>query len=82
MRIAPAAFVRQVMNALFLKDVLVGLVKSVSFAWMITLIAVYRGLRFSGGAAGVGRATTAAVVSSIFGIIVLDCFWGLLFYLK
>mgnify|MGYP004218384535 FL=1 len=28
-----------------------------------------------------GNATTAAVVSSIFGIIILDSFWGLLFYM-
>ena len=82
MGIAPMAFVNQVVNSLFLKDILVGLVKSVSFAWIITLIAVYRGLRFHGGAAGVGQATTAAVVSSIFGIIILDSFWGLLFYLR
>jgi phospholipid/cholesterol/gamma-HCH transport system permease protein len=82
MGIAPTAFVHQVLNSLFLKDILVGLIKSVSFAWIIALIAVYRGLGFRGGAAGVGRATTAAVVSSLFGIIVLDCLWGLLFYLK
>lgn len=82
MGIPLAAFIHQLLAALFLKDVLTGLVKSVSFAWIITLIAVYRGLGFSGGAAGVGHATTSSVVSSIFGIIVLDSFWGLLFYLR
>ena len=34
------------------------------------------------GAAGVGNATTSAVVSSIFAIIVLDLTWGLIFYLR
>ena len=81
LEVAVGAFVNQVIEALVLKDILTGLVKSVSFAWMITIIAVYRGLAFSGGAAGVGNATTAAVVSSIFGIIILDSFWGLLFYM-
>lgn len=80
--IPAAVFLNQVFSALFLKDLLIGLVKSASFAWLITIIAVYHGLNFSGGAEGVGRATTAAVVSSLFGIIVLDAFWGLVFYLK
>lgn len=81
LEVAMVAFVNQIVDALVLKDILTGLVKSVSFAWMITIIAVYRGLDFSGGAAGVGNATTSAVVSSIFGIIILDSFWGLLFYM-
>ena len=77
-----AVFLNQVFSALFLKDLLTGLVKSASFAWLIAIISVHHGLQFSGGAEGVGRATTAAVVSSLFGIIVLDAFWGLVFYLQ
>lgn len=80
--IPAAVFLNQVFSALFLKDLLTGLVKSASFAWLIAIIAVHHGLHFSGGAEGVGRATTAAVVSSLFGIIVLDAFWGIVFYLK
>ncbi len=82
LEVAPAAFITRAGEALILKDVLTGLVKSVSFAWMITLIGVYFGLDFRGGATGVGHSTTAAVVASIFGIIILDCFWGILFYMK
>ena len=81
LEVAPGAFVTRAVEALLFKDVLTGLVKSVSFAWIITLIAVYQGLDFRGGATGVGRSTTASVVASIFGIVVLDCFWGLVFYL-
>jgi phospholipid/cholesterol/gamma-HCH transport system permease protein len=81
MGIAPEAFIDQVMGALFVRDVLSGLVKSFTFAWAITVVGVFHGLGYSGGAAGVGRATTASVVTSIFVIIVLDCFWGLVFYL-
>ena len=80
--ISPATFINRVQNALLLKDILTGLVKSVSFAWVITVVAVYRGLRSSGGAAGVGEATTSSVVSSIFAIIVLDLIWGLIFYFE
>lgn len=80
--ISPATFFNRVTNALLLKDILTGLVKSVSFAWIITTISVFRGLQFSGGASGVGNATTSAVVTSIFAIIVLDLAWGLIFYLR
>ena len=72
----------QVLSALFLKDIATGLVKSFSFAWIITCIGVFRGLQFSGGAAGVGFSTTSSVVTSTFGIIALDCFWGVLFYMR
>ena len=80
--LAPQTFVTRVTEALLLKDILTGLLKSVTFGWIITMIAVYRGLEFKGGATGVGQATTSAVVSSIFGIIVLDLTWGLIFYLR
>ncbi len=80
--IPATVFLNQVASSLFLKDLITGLVKSASFAWLIAIISVHRGLNFSGGAEGVGRATTSAVVSSLFGIIVLDAFWGVVFYLK
>ena len=80
--ISPSTFISRVQNALLLKDIVTGLVKSVSFAWVITVVSVFRGLQFRGGAAGVGQATTASVVSAIFAIIVLDLIWNLLFYLQ
>ena len=45
------------------------------------MIGIYRGMNFRGGAGGVGRATTASVVTAIFCIIVVDSIWGLIFYL-
>ncbi len=80
MGISPAAFITQIISSLFLKDIVTGLVKSAFFAWIITVIAVYRGVNFSGGAVGVGQAITSAVVSSLVGIIVLDLAFNLLFY--
>jgi phospholipid/cholesterol/gamma-HCH transport system permease protein len=82
MDIPATIFLNQVFSSLFLKDILTGLIKSISFAWIITIIAVHRGLNFGGGASGVGQATTSSVVSSLFGIIVLDAFWGVIFYLR
>lgn len=49
-----------------------GLVKSVFFGAAIALIACQRGLATQGGAAGVGRATTSAVVTTLFVLILVD----------
>ena len=53
-----------------------GLVKSASFGFAVTLIGSRRGLRAEGGAVGVGRAATSAVVYSAVMILVLDAFWA------
>lgn len=57
-------------------DVQFGLVKSASFGAAVTLIGCARGLRTQGGAVGVGRAATSAVVYSAILILVLDAFWA------
>jgi phospholipid/cholesterol/gamma-HCH transport system permease protein len=58
------------------KDVWFGLVKSASFGLIITLVGCRLGLRTRGGAEGVGRSTTQAVVISAMSILVLDAFWA------
>jgi phospholipid/cholesterol/gamma-HCH transport system permease protein len=58
-------------------DVRYGLVKAASFGFMVTLIGCVRGLRAAGGAEGVGRAATNAVVYSALMILVLDAFWAI-----
>lgn len=73
-------FFNQSVNALMLKDIVTGLIKSVVFAWLIVLTAAVYGLRTRGGAAEVGRATTASVVTSIFLVILADSILGLIFY--
>ena len=49
-----------------------SLVKGVFFGFTIAFIASYVGIRAEGGAAGVGRTTTNAVVAIIVAIMVLD----------
>lgn len=73
-------FYNQVVNALVFKDIITGLIKSVVFAWLIVTIGAYYGFQVRGGAAEVGKATTASVVASIFWVIFMDCILGLLFY--
>jgi phospholipid/cholesterol/gamma-HCH transport system permease protein len=55
------------------KDIWTGLIKSVTFAIIISLIGCYMGLKTKGGAEGVGRATTLSVVTSFILIILFDC---------
>ena len=78
--IAPPIFMDRLLNSLYLKDVLTGLVKSVAFAWIIVFVGAHRGFRVRGGAEGVGIATTGSVVQAIFLVIVADAFFSLLFY--
>ena len=55
-------------------DITIGMVKSVVFGLLIGLMGTYHGFNTRGGAEGVGRATTAAVVYSAVTILVADYF--------
>ena len=58
------------------KDIWFGLVKALSFGLAVSLIGCVKGLSVLGGAEGVGRAATEAVVLSAEVILVLDAFWA------
>jgi phospholipid/cholesterol/gamma-HCH transport system permease protein len=66
------AYADNVVDVLTVDDLLHGLGKSVIFAGLITLVAVVNGAAVAGGAEGVGRATTRAVVHSITAIVITD----------
>jgi len=57
-----------------LSDLFSGLTKSLFFGLIIATVSCYKGFGTSGGAEGVGRATTSAVVISSMGILVSDYF--------
>ncbi len=61
-------------------DVTEGLVKSAVFGLVVMLIACYRGYYASGGAKGVGQATTNAMVTSAVSVFILDYLLGLFFH--
>jgi phospholipid/cholesterol/gamma-HCH transport system permease protein len=69
-----AYFVSHVLLALRVQDITSGIGKSFFFAFFIGVIACHNGLRASGGADGVGRATTETVVTASIAIIVSDFF--------
>ena len=59
-------------------DVRYGLVKAASFGAAVSLIGCRAGLTTTGGAQGVGRNATRAVVISAVMILVLDAFWAVI----
>jgi phospholipid/cholesterol/gamma-HCH transport system permease protein len=67
-----AAYLTEIQTILSQNDVLHGLAKSAIFGVLIAAIAVVNGTLVSGGAEGVGRYTTRAVVQSIAAIVVTD----------
>jgi phospholipid/cholesterol/gamma-HCH transport system permease protein len=78
--ISPTAFYIQWLNAVGLKDLLQAILKGFVFAGLIGLVAAHVGFRARGGATGVGRSTTAAVVASIFLVILADAVFSFIFY--
>jgi phospholipid/cholesterol/gamma-HCH transport system permease protein len=60
-------------------DFELGLIKSIFFGLLVTLIACYKGFNASGGAKGVGKATTEAMVLTAVSIFVWDYFLNLVF---
>lgn len=79
--LTPQSFYHEALTVLFPWDIATGMIKSLVFSWLIVILSSHFGLRVAGGAEGVGKATTKAVVASIFAVILADSLLGLLFYL-
>lgn len=77
--IPAAAYWARTIDVLDEAALLVGLLKSMVYALLITLSGCYYGFASSGDAQGVGRAATQAVVASIFLVVISDAVMTLLF---
>ena len=66
------AYAQRVIEVLSVDDFVHGLSKSAIFAVLITLVGVVNGAGVTGGAEGLGRATTRSVVQAISAIVVTD----------
>jgi phospholipid/cholesterol/gamma-HCH transport system permease protein len=60
-------------------DLLYSLMKAVTFGFAIPVISIHMGMRTSGGAAGVGRITTASVMFMTLTVLILDALFPPLF---
>lgn len=76
--LTPTAYMTQTMNTLTIFDINWGLFKSTIFAVLISVIGCFKGYQVRGGAASVGQATTSAVVSSIFMVILVDSIFAII----
>ena len=59
---------------LALADIVSGLGKTVIFGFIIAIVGCYKGLETAGGTEGLGKATTATVVTSAISVIISDFF--------
>ena len=78
--ILPSLYWKMTTIPLLYKDLFSGLLKSLVFGVIICIVSCFEGFRTTGGAEGVGRATTQAVVGSFFLIIAADCLFTAMFY--
>jgi phospholipid/cholesterol/gamma-HCH transport system permease protein len=76
--LVPAFYFDAVINSLLVKDIVTGLFKAAFFGLVIGLIACFKGLTVTGGAEGVGRATTDSVVVAITSVIGFDTIFNII----
>jgi len=76
----PTIYMRRTFDYLDLEDIYTGLFKAVVFGIIIAIIGCYQGFHTEGGAEGVGKATTKAVVMSSLLILIANYFITALFF--
>jgi len=72
--ISSGAFINKLIQYVDLSDLYNGLIKAACFGLILTFVGCYKGYMTSGGAEGVGRATTQAVVMASAMILIADYF--------
>ena len=72
-------YLRSVIESISYNDLASGIGKTFFFGFSTALIGCYNGLRTSGGADGVGRATTMTVVAGAITVLIMDFFLTKLF---
>jgi phospholipid/cholesterol/gamma-HCH transport system permease protein len=78
--ILPSLYWKMTTIPLAFKDITSGLIKTVIFGVVISIVSCFEGFRTEGGAEGVGRSTTVAVVTSFLLIIAADNICTAIFY--
>jgi phospholipid/cholesterol/gamma-HCH transport system permease protein len=76
----PVTYYNQSVNNTNVTDIWYGLIKALVFGAVVGLIGCYKGFNTEGGAEGVGKATTGAVVISCMLILILDYFLSALLW--
>lgn len=80
LEIPTSVFIDNMLFQVSLSDFLTGIGKATIFGTLIGLISCSNGLKVTGGAAGVGNATTQTVVQCVVAIIIADLVFTAIFY--
>jgi phospholipid/cholesterol/gamma-HCH transport system permease protein len=76
----PTIYIRRTFDYLDLEDIYIGLLKACVFGMIIATIGCYQGFNTQGGAEGVGKSTTRAVVMSSLLILIANYFITAMFF--
>jgi len=76
--ISLVTFKESILSTLLVRDIMGGLAKSFIFGIIIGMVGCYKGFKTYGGAEGVGKSTTSAVVLAIMLILVANYFLSVL----
>ena len=74
LQVSSGVYWSSILQALYMQDLWMGLIKPFALGFVIVTVACHVGLRTSGGTQGVGRATTMSVVAGSVGVIAVDFF--------
>ncbi|MDX2133098.1 MAG: ABC transporter permease [Planctomycetota bacterium] len=80
LEIPATTFINNMLTQAKVVDFMTGTSKGAVFGLLIGVIACANGLRVTGGAAGVGRATTGTVVQCVVAIVIADLAFTAVFY--
>ena len=70
--VAGGGFINSIRSEITMHDITMGMIKTIFFAVVISIVGSQQGLQTTGGATGVGKSTTGAVVISIVIIYILN----------
>jgi phospholipid/cholesterol/gamma-HCH transport system permease protein len=77
--VSPSMFITRFVDNTDVWHLIVGMVKAPFFALIIAVVSCWQAMQVGGSAASVGQRTTAAVVLSIFLVIVVDALFSIFF---
>src|SRR4029079_3465776 len=74
LQVSTGLYWSSILQALYMQDIWMGIIKLFVLGFVIMAIACHVGLRTTGGTQGVGKATTASVVAGSVAVIAADFF--------
>jgi phospholipid/cholesterol/gamma-HCH transport system permease protein len=80
-KITLVMYLRAVADSIALRDIFMGLLKSIAFATIVVHVGCLEGFRTHGGPDAVGRSATSGVVKSTLLVLLADMLFTAIFYM-